>query len=143
MTNASYIFIDYENVQPKDLNLVPNVGWKVMVFLGPKQNANHASLNAAQRLGGNCEYISVLKAGPNALDFYIAYFLGTLSREKSQFYIISKDTGFDPLLERLNQNGILAFRCKRIADIPALSSSKDDSFLASGKSLLEQAVEAG
>jgi hypothetical protein len=45
-------------------------------------------------------------------DFHIAYYLGWLSRKKreAQFYIVSKDKGFDPLVSHLRANGITVSR---------------------------------
>lgn len=121
-SSRNYILIDYENVQPTDFNLVPDIGWQVKIFLRPKQDARHASLNAAQRLGTNCKYITVLKPGRNALDFHIAYYPGVLSRTHGDFYIIAEDSGYDPLLEQLRIGNIVAQRYLTIADIPSFAS---------------------
>ena len=121
MHSGNFILIDYENVQPTDLDLVPETGWHVKVFLGPAQVAKPSLLNAAQRLGKNCGYIHVLRPGRDALDFYIAYYLGVLSRTEAEFYIISKDTGFDPLLEQLQSGNVIAQRYPAISLIPHLT----------------------
>ena len=121
MQSGNYILIDYQNVQPTDFDLVPETGWHVKVFLGPGQVAKPACLNAAQRLGKHCEYINVLRSGRDALDFFIAYYLGILSRTKAEFYIISKDTGFDPLLEQLQAGNVIAQRYPAISLIPPLT----------------------
>ena len=91
------------------------------IFLGPKQYAKHASLNAAQKLGSNCEYIHVLKPGRNALDFHIAYYLGILSRTHADFYIIAEDAGYDALLEQLRAGNVTALRVASISKIPPLA----------------------
>jgi hypothetical protein len=59
-------------------------------------------------------------AGNNAVDFHIAYYIGVLSSEEptAYFHIISKDTGFDPLIKHLRGRKISVQRSTCIADIP-------------------------
>jgi hypothetical protein len=59
-------------------------------------------------------------SGSNALDFHIAYYIGVLSAQDSSafFHIISKDTGFDPLIKHLKSKGIFAQRSLSISAIP-------------------------
>jgi hypothetical protein len=58
--------------------------------------------------------------GSNALDFHIAYYIGSLAASDANgyFHIISKDTGFDPLVQHLKSKKIGAVRSKTIDDIP-------------------------
>ena len=95
--------------------------FKVKVFLGPNQSKIPVSLAAAlQSLGDSAEYIILEAAGTNALDFHIAYYIGVLSAAEPTafFHVISKDSGFDPLLKYLKGKNIFAHRSIRIADIP-------------------------
>jgi hypothetical protein len=68
--------------------------------------------------------------GPNALDFHIAYYVGEISQKDpdAYFHIISKDTGFDPLIQHLRKRGIKIHRERDIGEIPVLkvSSSTTD-----------------
>ncbi|WP_435235853.1 PIN domain-containing protein [Psychromonas sp. PT13] len=115
--------IDLENVQPQNLQLLKKNDFKVIVFVGEKQSKLSFELVAAmQSLGSNAEYIKINGNGPNALDFHIAYYIGDISAKNSDcfFHIISKDTGFDPLIDHLKSKKILASRVKDIADIPFL-----------------------
>lgn len=59
-------------------------------------------------------------AGPNALDFHIAFYLGRLvsGDQKACFHVISKDKGFDPLIVHLNEQSIDATRRIAISEIP-------------------------
>jgi hypothetical protein len=54
----------------------------------------------SQKLGNQIEWIQINGNGKNALDFHIAFELGRLAQKeaKSFFHIISKDTGYDPLV---------------------------------------------
>jgi len=126
---TNYVLVDYENVQPKDLSLLKEGPFKVKVFLGPNQSKIPVTLAAAlQCLGSNAEYVVLEAAGKNALDFHIAYYVGVLSSEDptAYFHIISKDTGFDPLIKHLKGRKISAQRAPCIADIPCLKPKMPD-----------------
>lgn len=118
---TNFVLVDFENVQPKDLGLLRDGPFKVKLFLGPNQSKVPVALAAAlQSLGNNAEYVILETAGNNALDFYIAYYIGALSSEDPTafFHIISKDSGFDPLVNHLKGKDIFAKRSTCIADIP-------------------------
>lgn len=120
-TRINFVLVDFENVQPKDIGLLKGGPFKVKVFLGPNQSKIPVSLaTSLQSLGDNAEYIILEKAGSNALDFHIAYYIGVLSTSEPTafFHIISKDSGFDPLLMYLKGKKIFAQRSTCIADIP-------------------------
>lgn len=120
-TRTNFVLVDFENVQPKDIGLLKDGPFKVKVFLGPNQSKIPVSLAAAlQSLGENAEYIVLETAGNNALDFHIAYCIGVLSAAEPTafFHIISKDSGFDPLMKYLKGKKIFAQRSTCIADIP-------------------------
>ncbi len=115
------VLVDYENVQPKDLGLLKDGPFQVKLFLGPNQSKVPVTLAAAlQCLGNKAEYILLETAGTNALDFHIAYYIGVISCEDPSvfFHIISKDSGFDPLIKHLKAKKIFAQRSICIADIP-------------------------
>ena len=121
ITRTNFVLVDFENVQPKDIGLLKDGPFKVKVFLGPNQSKIPVALAAAlQSLGESAEYIVLETAGNNALDFHIAYFIGVLSAVEPTafFHIISKDSGFDPLLKYLKGKKIFAQRSTCIADIP-------------------------
>ncbi|MEZ5615893.1 MAG: PIN domain-containing protein [Rhodocyclaceae bacterium] len=120
-TRTNFVLVDFENVQPKDIGLLKDGPFKVKVFLGPNQSKIPVSLAAAlQSLGEGAEYIILESAGNNALDFHIAYYIGVLSafEPTAFFHVISKDSGFDPLLKYLKGRKIFAQRSTCIADIP-------------------------
>jgi hypothetical protein len=118
---TNFILVDFENVQPNDIDLLKGGPFKVKVFLGPNQSKVPVTLAAAlQTLGDNAEYVCLETAGNNAVDFHIAYYIGVLSSEEpaAYFHIISKDSGFDPLIRHLRGRKIFAQRSICIADIP-------------------------
>jgi hypothetical protein len=119
----NYILIDYENVQPKNLAILNGHPVKVIVFVG----ANQAKLpfdlaSSLQALGSSAEYVKIGGNGSNALDFHIAFYIGQLAERDpdAYFHIISKDTGFDPLIKHLRNRKIITHRKKDLAEIPLL-----------------------
>jgi hypothetical protein len=127
---TNYILLDLENVQPKNLNMLLDHPFKIYVFVGENQTKIPFDLVATmQSFGENGKYIKIPGNGNNALDFHIAYYLGNLTTVDSDgyYYIISKDTGFDPLIKHLKKNKIKIFRHKDLAEISLLriSSAKN------------------
>lgn len=123
---TNFVLVDFENIQPNDIGLLRDGPFKVQIFLGPHQSKIPVTLAATlQPLGGSVEYITLEAAGKNALDLHIAYYIGALSAAEpaASFHIISKDTGFDPLLKHLNSRKIFAKRFTCIADIPYFKSA--------------------
>jgi len=51
-------------------------------------------------MGERAEYVRISGNGSNALDFHIAFYIGQLAAHEpdAYFHIISKVTGFDPLI---------------------------------------------
>lgn len=122
----NYVLIDFENVQPKNLELLEGHSFKVLVFVGANQTKVTLKLaKALQAIGKNGEYIEISGSGQNALDFHIAYYIGRLAAENpmAHFHVISRDKGFDPLLRHLKDRNIDVRREKDLAEIPALRIS--------------------
>ncbi len=121
---TNYVLIDYENVQVKSLALLKSEHFRVQVFLGPKNLKLHRDLVLAiQEFGDRGKYIVLEAHGPNALDFHIAYYLGVLAAADAPgiFHIISKDRGFDPLIQHLKAKGVSAARSASIEAMPCFS----------------------
>jgi hypothetical protein len=78
-----------------------------------------------QRTGERATYVKTSGSGPNALDFHIAFYIGQLALQEGSpyFHIISKDTGFDPLIQHLKSRKILAARWRDMTEIPLLEVS--------------------
>lgn len=116
--NTHYVLIDFENVQLASLELLTAEYFKVVVFVGASQNRVPFEVAAAlQEFGVRAKYVKVSAKGPNALDFHIAYYLGRLAAAEptAHFHVISKDTGFDPLVEHLRSQQISVRRVASIA----------------------------
>jgi hypothetical protein len=120
---TNYVLIDYENVQPDDIVALQHEHVRVIVFVGPHQTKIAVATAAAlQPMGTNAEYVLLTGSGPNALDFHIAYYLGQLAEKEPTafFHIISKDTGFDPLVKYLKEKKLRVCRVQMIEEIPIL-----------------------
>ena len=140
---TNYVLIDFENVQPKNLNILANHPFKVFVFIGANQTKvpRHVAV-AMQALGDKARYVEIDGSGPNALDFHIAYYIGELSAAdpSGSFHVISKDRGFDPLIRHLKGKKIRVRRESDLAEIPNLripkKAKKDDKIDAIVKNLV-------
>jgi len=114
-----YLLVDFENVQPANLGALKPSEWDIRVFLGQHQTRLEFGLvQAVQAFGANAQYIQIVGNGKDALDFHIAFYIGKLSVENpgSSFVIVSRDTGFDPLIKHLDTK--LGIACRRVATIP-------------------------
>lgn len=123
---TNYVLVDLENVQPNSIGQLAHDHFKVIVFVGANQAKLPFDLAASlQTLGQRAEYVKITGNGSNALDFHIAYYIGRLATAdpSAYFHIISKDTGFDPLIKHLKSQKVFADRVSTIADIPLLKTS--------------------
>jgi hypothetical protein len=86
---TNYILIDLENVQPKNLNILLDLPFRIYVFVGENQTKIPFDLAATmQSFGENAKYIKISGNGKNALDFHLAYYLGILCRGASSVHKI-------------------------------------------------------
>ncbi|MBB6048813.1 hypothetical protein HNQ39_000575 [Armatimonas rosea] len=95
----------------------------VIVFVGANQTKiAFDTAMALQKKGDKAEYVKVSGTGHNALDFHIAFYLGQLATADPTgfFHILSKDTGFDPLLQHLKARKIFVGRVSDISEISAV-----------------------
>jgi len=121
---TNIILIDYENVQKHDLRPLLNHDVLIKVFYNKNQKATFDFLNLAMAFGKEkFQAIQIQGKGKNAADFHIAYFIGKLAKEIPNpfFHIISKDTGFKPLVEFLKIEEKISCTVEAsIAEIPLL-----------------------
>ena len=138
----NYVLIDYENVQPKNLELLSEHPFKVFVFVGQSLAKIPFDLaDSMQLLGKSARYIKISGNAKDALDFHIAYYIGELAAKEpdAYFHIISKDKGFDPLIRHLKDRKIHVQREVDLGEIPLLqlsdTTSLDDKIAAIVKNL--------
>lgn len=120
---TNYILVDYESVQPNTLPALDPEQFKLIVFAGATQTKVSIEMaTAMQALGSSAKYIRISGSGKNALDFHIAFYIGEIAAQDPNafFHIISKDGGFDPLIQHLKTRKILSVRSATIEDIPLI-----------------------
>ncbi|HWT14634.1 MAG TPA: PIN domain-containing protein [Patescibacteria group bacterium] len=119
-----FILVDFENVQPSSLGALRPGDCHIRLFAGEHQKKVDIGLvQALQQFGKHAEYIQIVGNGKDALDFHIAFYIGRLSagHPGASFTIVSRDTGFDPLVKHLAGLGIA---CRRIAAIAGATAAK-------------------
>lgn len=135
------VLIDFENVQPQSLDHLEQDHFRVLVFVGANQKKLPFEVAASlQRMGSRAEYIKICGNGSNALDFHIAYYIGALSAAEpsAYFHVVSRDTGFDPLIQHLKSRKVLAGRVKEIGEIPLVRAAGTKSSKERGRVVLER-----
>lgn len=117
-----YILIDYENIQPVSLDDLQLENYKIINFVGKKQERVFMDFACAmQGMGNRAEYIKLADTGKNALDFHISCYLGKISIQSpnAKIFVLSKDKGYDPIIEHLRQTEI---DVRRITDLKECES---------------------
>ena len=125
--SARHILIDFENVQPKALEQLRAANDHVHVFLGARNTKLPLELVLAlQSMGDRAQYITLATSGTYALDFVVAYELGvlTMQNREASFQIVSKDKGFDPLVDLLRGRGLRVGRSASIEQLPNLAGGQ-------------------
>ena len=111
-----WAFIDYENIG--SLEQIDLLSYeKTFVFLG----SNQSTLKLGQKKYAkpvHLELITLKKTKANNLDFHLSFYVGkwhASSPGDTVFHVISKDTGFDPLIKHING---LGRKCLRVFPAP-------------------------
>lgn len=123
---TNYVLIDYENVQPAAMAVLEQEHFKIIVFVGANQaKVSFEVASALQRMGVKASYVKITGNGSNALDFHIAFYIGQIAATETDayFHIISKDSGFDPLIAHLKTKKILVCRSREVTDIPIVKAA--------------------
>jgi len=126
MEATHYIFVDFENVQSVDLNLVEGKAVQVILFVGKAQTKVDFNLaEAIHRHSSQVRPVKVESSGPNALDFVLSCEMGGLcaTQPKGVYHIVSKDRGFDAVVNHLAAHKIQITRHDSFAAVPILRGS--------------------
>jgi hypothetical protein len=103
-----------------------------MIFYGTTQKKLPEELVVqAQPLGPRLKWVKIAGQGPNALDFHIAFYLGQIltDRPTSECAVLSRDTGFEPLMRHLHALGRTCRRVTTLKDaFPARTRAATDHF---------------
>ena len=126
-SEKTILLIDYENIHKIDLARIKQQDINIKIFVGQAQNKIPFDLvQAAQQFDNPVEWIKIEGSGSNALDFYIAFYLGQYFKDtkKGTFLVLSKDKGFDPLIKHINNSTI---NCQRIENLDNFSHKQGSS----------------
>ncbi len=100
-----HLLIDFENTQPADLNKIQDDDCQIWLFLGLHQQKS-IPLDLCEsllRFGKNVHFVRLEKSGKNALDFYLAFYMGRITQTdpEAEICVLSKDSGFDLLVDHV------------------------------------------
>ena len=99
-----HLLIDFENVQPQNLDKLPTEGTHIWLFIGLQHKMLPVSLvKSLLRFGERAHLVQLQKTGKNALDFYLSYYIGqiTATDPEARIGILSRDGGYDVLVEHI------------------------------------------
>jgi len=111
--DMNHVLVDFENVRNLDLDVIRSKTVHFTLLLGSKEKKLDVVL--VEKLwehAASVQLVRLTSAGRNALDFALAYYLGraALASPAGTFHIVSKDKGYDPLVEHLRSRNIDARR---------------------------------
>src|SRR5882762_7488801 len=124
---VNHVFVDFENVHKVDLAVIGSKAVSFTLLVGPRQTKLDASL--VEKLfehAVSVQLVRLTSAGRNALDFTLAYYVGraVAADPTGHFYIISKDTGYDPLIAHLRSRHISARRHDGFEALPFVGPAR-------------------
>ena len=119
----NHVFVDFENVHQIDFSVMGSKPVHFTLLVGAQQPRMDVVL--VQQLlkhADSVELVRLTSPGQNALDFALAYYVGraAVADPTGYFHIVSKDKGFDPLIEHLRSRRI---RVRRHDDFSTLTFS--------------------
>jgi len=122
-TPVHHVFLDFENVHEIDLAALGSKAVSFTLLVGARQTKLDVAI--VEKLldhATSVQLVRLTSSGKNALDFILAYHVGrAVSADPTGFfYIIAKDTGYDPLVNHLRSNHIHASRHDDFTSLPFL-----------------------
>jgi hypothetical protein len=122
-----HVFVDFENIHHVDVSVIGAKSVNFTILLGANQTRLDVGL--VEKLMAHASSVQLIRlssSGKNALDLALAYYLGRIvSTHPAAFiHIISKDTGFDPLVEHLRSRHIQARRHDSFDTLPFSNQTK-------------------
>lgn len=109
----NHVFVDFENVHQVDPLVLGTKSFHFTLLLGVRQTKLDAALvEKLMEHAAAVHLVRMTSPGRNALDFTLAYYVGRAveTDPTGWFHIVSKDTGFEPLIEHLRSRQIQAQR---------------------------------
>ena len=122
-----HLLIDFENIQPQNLNKLTPSDTHIWLFLGVSHRTLPIDLvESLLQFGDRVHMIRLQKIGKNALDFYLSYYLGQITAidPNAMIGILSRDGGYDVLVEHIlnNQHAQDIVRLTSLDEVQQLNS---------------------
>lgn len=121
----NYYLIDYENVKADGLIGIEELDKDDVVHVFYSENADKLTFDVMQMImksKARIIYQKVKVGHKNALDFqlssYLGYLIGTNAGWQYDYYIVSKDNGFDILASFWNEQNV------KVREVPGISIQK-------------------
>lgn len=114
-----------------DLTILGSKAANFTLLLGPRQTKLDVAL--VEKLlahAASVQLVRLASGGRNALDFTLVYYVGraVAADPAGYFHIISKDTGYDPLIEHLQSRNIHAQRHNNFTTLPFAAPAGQPTF---------------
>ena len=123
----NHVFVDFENVHKVDLAVIGSEAVSFTLLVGARQTKLDVAL--VEKLfehAVSVQLVRLTSSGKNALDFTIAFYVGraVAADPTGHFHIVSRDTGYDPLIAHLRSRHISAYRHSSFESLPFVSPAK-------------------
>ncbi|XHR29696.1 MAG: PIN domain-containing protein [Chthoniobacteraceae bacterium] len=130
---TNYVFVDFENVHEIDFSVIGNKSVSFTLLLGAKHTRLDVKLvETMMQHAASVHLLRLSSSGKNALDFTLAFYLGqgASTDPTGYFHIVSRDKGFDPMIEHLRSRHINVRRHDDFSTLtfafPAKTTSQPD-----------------
>jgi hypothetical protein len=109
---TNHVFVDGENVHQIDPEILPGKPLCLTILLGMQSKPDWEGLEKLMPRAMSVQVVRLTSSGKNVLDFTLSYYVGqtVLKDSAAIIHIVSKDQGFDPLIEHLCERRINAQR---------------------------------
>jgi hypothetical protein len=128
MPHTNHVFVDYQNMREVDANLFAIENATITLLLGKDNHSlDVATVEQLMAKASAVELVRIEKHGKDAVDFALAYYLGrkAMTDPTAFFHIVSKDKGYDPLIQHLRARRVRVNRHENFAAVfNALKPSK-------------------
>lgn len=117
----NHVLVDFENVHHLDPAIIGAKAVSLVILVGAKQKKLDAEMVVKLfEHAASVELIRLTGSDRNAVDFALAYYLGraVLADPGAYFHIVSKDSGYDPLIAHLQSRHV---RVRRHHDFSTLT----------------------
>ncbi|MGE0859547.1 MAG: PIN domain-containing protein [Gammaproteobacteria bacterium] len=117
----NHVLVDFENVHHIDPAIIGAKSVSLTILVGAKQTKLDAEMVVKLfEHSASVQLIRLTSSDKNAVDFALAYYLGraVLADPTAYFHIVSKDSGYDPLIAHLASRHV---RVRRHNDFSTLT----------------------